>query len=141
MHNQLTWAPPEAEVKAIFLVALPERLCTVCAVIDFRTSMIDQVIDRVIDMEKTSSSLTMGALQRALPTEEDLRFRQAIQCTTCLNPGHSTIECTMRSQCMLCHSRSHTMDRYEYNLLNRQAAPIRQIETRSDREEEEERWR
>ena len=140
MHNQLSRAPPEAEAKAIFLAALREPLRTVCAVIDFRTSTIDQVIERVREMEKTSSWLTMGALQRTLPTEEDLRFRQAIQCTTCLNVGHSAIECTMRTQCMLCHSRAHTMDRCEYNLLNRQAAPVRQIDTRSDREEEEERW-
>ena len=63
MHNQLTRAPPEAEAKAIFLAILPEPLGIVCAVIDFQTSMIDQVIDRVMDMEKTSSWLTMVALQ------------------------------------------------------------------------------
>ena len=139
MHSQLTRAPPEEEAKAVFLVALWE-LRTVCAVIDFRTNTIDQVIDRVMEMDKTSSWLTMGALQRTLPTEEDLRFRRTVQCTTCLNPGHSTIECTMRSQCMLCHSRSHTMDRYEYNLLNRQAALVQHIKTRNNREDEEERF-
>ena len=80
-------------------------------------------------------------LQRALPTDEDLRFRQAIQCMTCLNAGHSVLECTMSSQCLLCHSRSHTMERFEYNLLNRQAPPIRKIEPRRDQEEKEERWR
>ena len=141
MHSQLSRAPPEEETKAIFLAALREPLRTVCTVIDFRTSTVDQVIDRVREMEKSSSWLALGALQRALPTDEDLRFRQAIQCTTCLNAGHSALECTMSSQCLLCHSRSHTMERCEYNLLNRQAPPVRQIEPRSDQEEKEERWR
>ena len=141
MHSQLTRTPPEEETRAIFLAALREPLRTVCTVIDFRTSTIDQVIDRVREMEKTSSWLTLGALQRALPTDEDLRFRQAIQCTTCLNSGHSALECTMRTQCLLCQSKSHTMDRCEYNLLNRQAPPVRQIEPRSSRDEEDERWR
>ena len=40
---------------------------------------------------------------------------------TCLNPDHSTIECTPLTQCLLCQSKTHTMDRCEYNLLNRQA--------------------
>ena len=75
MHSQLTRASSEEEAKAIFLATLREPLRIVCAVIDFKTSMIDQVIDRVMDMEKTSSSLTMGALQQALPTKENLWFR------------------------------------------------------------------
>ena len=83
MHCQLSRAPPEAETKAIFLAALWEPLHTMCTVIDFRTSTVDKVIDRVREMEKSSSWLAMGALQRALPTEENLCFRQAIQCTTC----------------------------------------------------------
>ena len=75
MHSQLSRAPPEEETKAIFLAALGELLCTVCTVIDFRTSTVDQVIDRVREMEKSSSWLALGALQRALPTDEDLRFQ------------------------------------------------------------------
>ena len=131
MHNQLTRALPEQEVKAIFLATLREPLQTMCAVIDFQTSTIDQVIDRVMEMDKSSSWLTMEALQWALPTKEDLRFRQVVQCTMCLlTPGHSTVECTMRTQCMVCHSRSHTMDRCEYNLLNREVTPVRTLNPR-----------
>ena len=98
MHSQLSRAPPEEETKAIFLAALREPLRTVCTVIEFRTSTIDQVIDQVREMEKSNSWLAMEALQRALPTDEDLRFRQVIQFTTCLNVGNSALECTMRSQ-------------------------------------------
>ena len=89
--------------------------------LDFQTSTVDQVIDGVLEMDKHNSLMSMGALQRALPKDEDLLFHQAVQCTTCLNPDHSTVECTTRTHCMLCHSRSHTMDRCEYILLNRQA--------------------
>ena len=69
MHSQLTRASPKEEAKAIFLAALREPLRTVCAVIDFRTSTINQVIDRVMDMEKTSLWLTMGALHCTLLTK------------------------------------------------------------------------
>ena len=88
-------------------------------------------------MDKTSSFLSMGMLHRALPKEEDLRFRQALQCTTCLNSGHSTVDCNLRSQCMICNSRAHTTDRCEYNLLNRQAAPVRHIEPRNQDPDED----
>ena len=118
LHNHLTKAPPEDEAKAVFLAALREPLRTMCGVVDFRTSTV-QVIDRVLEMDKNSSFMSLGMLHQALPKEEDLRFRQALQCTTCLNSGHSMVDCTMRTQCMICHSRAHTTDRCEYNLLNR----------------------
>ena len=97
----------------------------------------DQVIDRVLEMDKRSSLMSMGALHRGLPKEEDLRFLQALQCTMCLNSGHSTVDCTMRMQCMICHSRGHTTDRCKYNLLNRQAALVWHIEPRHGQEPKE----
>ena len=121
------------------MAALREPLRTMCVVLDFRNNTMDQVIDRVLEMDKHSSFMSLGALHRALPKEEDLRFRHALQCT-CLNSGHSTVDCTMRTQCMICHSRAHTTDRCEYNLLNRQAAPVRHIEPRHGQESEEERF-
>mgnify|MGYP000597861148 CR=1 FL=1 len=103
LHRQLTSAPLEDEAKAVYLAALRESLRTMCVVLDFRTNTIDQVVDQVLEMDKNSSLMSMGALQRALPKDEDLRFRHVVQCTTCLNPDHSTIECTMRTHCMICH--------------------------------------
>ena len=79
LHNQLKRAPPEDEAKAVFLAALREPLRTMCGVLDFRTSTVDQVIDRVLEMEKNNSFMSLGMLHRALPKEEDLRFRQASQ--------------------------------------------------------------
>ena len=92
-------------------------------------------------MDKHNSLMSMGALQRALPKDKDLRFRQAVQCTTCLNLYHSIVDCTMRTHCMICHLRSHTMDRCEYNLLNRQATPVQYIEPPNGQEPDEERFR
>ena len=112
-----------------------------CGVLDFRTNTMDQVIDRVLEMDKTSSFMSMGMLHRALPKEEELRFRQALQCTTCLNAGHSTVDCNLRTQCMICNSRAHTTDRCEYNLLNRQVAPARHIEPRNNQDPEDYRFR
>ena len=69
LHNQLTRAPPEDEVKALFLATLRETLRTMCGVLDFQTSTMDQVIDRLLEMDKYSSFMSLGALHRALPKE------------------------------------------------------------------------
>ena len=78
MHSQLTRAPPKEEVNAIFLAALREPLRTMYTIIDFRTSIKVQVIGWVMEMDKKSSWPTTGALQRALPTDKDLRFQQPV---------------------------------------------------------------
>ena len=52
----------------------------------FSDNTINQVVDRILEMNKNSSLMSMGALQRALSKDEDLQFRQAMQLTTCLNP-------------------------------------------------------
>ena len=56
-----------------------------------------------------------------------------VQCTTCLNPGHSLLECTLWNHCPICHSRPHTLELCEYNLLNRNTTPVRQIKPQSAR--------
>ena len=88
--------------------------------------MIDKalVMDR---MHKNMNSMNMSALHNDLPTMEELRFRQAVQCTTCLNIGHSTMECSLRTHCTICHSKAHSVEQCEYNLLNKTAPPVRQI--------------
>ena len=75
LHSQLTRAPPEDEAKAVFLAALREPLRTMCVVLDFRNNTMDQVIDRVLDMDKPNSLMLIGALQWALRKDEDLRIR------------------------------------------------------------------
>ena len=74
LHSQLTRAPSEDEAKSIFLAVLWEPLQTMLSVLDFQTNTIDQVIDRVLEIDRAQNSnyMAMGALQRALPREEDL---------------------------------------------------------------------
>ena len=101
---------------------------------DFKEQSLEQVIDKtpLMDKTKTSNSISMISLRKSLPTSEELKSRQAIQCTTCLNPGHSTVECTLRTYCPICHSKAHMIDQCKNNLLNTVAAPIRQIQPHDD---------
>ena len=89
--------------------------------IDFRNQTIEQIIDKAIEMGRPPvnvQSMDVSALQRTLPTMEELQFWQAVQCTTCLNTGHSAIEFTLRTHCTICHSKLHSLEQCEYNLLN-----------------------
>ena len=63
LHSQLTRAPPEDEAKAVFFAALWEHLRTMCTILDFGTSTMDQVIDRVLEMDKHNIVMFMGSLQ------------------------------------------------------------------------------
>ena len=57
----------------MFLIALREPLRTTVVVVDFTGKTLDDIIDRVLrlDSAQTSHSMSMTALQRALPTEEE----------------------------------------------------------------------
>jgi hypothetical protein len=55
------------------------------------------------------------------PKADEKAFQQAVQCTLCLQFGHSNMECVL--QCALCQARMHTTATYEYNLLARRNAP------------------
>ena len=73
----------------------------------------------------------MTSLENTLPTTEQTRFRQAVQCRTCLNPGNSALKCTLRTHSPICHCRAHTLELFQYNLLNRSTVPVRNIEQQS----------
>ena len=105
---------------------------------DLKDQSLEQVIDKALIMDKTqtSNSMSMASLQRSLLTREELNFRQAIQCTTCLNTGHCTMECTLRTHCLICHSKAHTIDQCEYNLLNKVTDPVRPIHPHDDRQDD-----
>ena len=100
------------------------------AVFDFWNQSIDQVIDKALVMDrnhKNKKSMDMSALHHNLPTLEELQFRQAVQCTTCLNTGHSTIESNLHTHCTVCHSKAHSVEQCVYNLLNKVTSFLRQI--------------
>ena len=70
----------------------------------------------------------MSSLRQMLPQDEEHRFHQAIQCTICLNSGHSAVECNMRIHCPICHSRAHMVEQCEYIMLNRPTPVVQRIE-------------
>ena len=127
LRRQLTRSPTPEELTEIFLTGLREPLRTMLQLMDLSGQPTEEVIRRVLHLD-SAQSMSMTSLQEALPTTEETRFRQAIQCTTCLNPGHSALECTLQMHCPIFHSRAHTLELCEYNLLNRNAATVRQIE-------------
>ena len=125
--KQLTQSPTPEELTEIFLIGLLEPLRTTLQVVDLTGNPIEDVISRVLRLD-SAQNMSMTSLQNALPTMEETRFWQVVQCTTCLNPIHSTLECTLRTHCPICHSRAHTLELCEYNLLNKNTATVLLIE-------------
>ena len=100
-------------MKDIFLEEIREPLRTTLAVFDFTDQTIDKVIDKALAMDRTPKSkptINMTTLTNNLPSLEELRFRQAMQCTTSLNTGHWTVECNIHTHCMICHSKAHSVE-------------------------------
>ena len=125
----------DAELKDIFLEAIQEPLRTTLAVFDFTDQTIDKVIDKALAMDRTHKSkatINMTTLTNNLPSLEELRFRQVVQCTTCLNTGQSRVECSLCTHCTICHSKAHSMEKCEYILLNKLTATVRQIQSYQD---------
>ena len=131
LQLQIAKKIPDAELKDIFLEEIEEPLRTTLAVFDFSDQTIDKVIDKALAMHRTHKStatINMTNLTNNLPSLEELRFRQAVQCTTRLNTGHSTVECGLCTHCTICHSKAHSVDQCEYNLLNK-STTVRQIQS------------
>ena len=119
--------PPTEDIrKRHFLKALKEPLWSSFALLDFTTVPVTEVINRALNLDHQNIGSSL-ALSRGLagtstqPTAEETQFRQAIQCTRCLQFGHSNVECTQ--QCSLCQSRTHDTPTCEYNLLARRNGP------------------
>ena len=55
---------------------------------------VDMVNDRALQLEldEEEEAFSMSTLRQALPQDEERHFRQAIQCTICLNAGHSAVD-------------------------------------------------
>ena len=45
----------------------------------------------------------------------------------CLKTKHSTIECSLHNHFTICHSKAYSVEQCEYNLVNIDATPVRQI--------------
>ena len=107
LRKQLARQPSKEDVKETFLSVLREPHRATLSVFDFKEQSLEKVIDKahIMDKKQTSNSMSMASLQRSLPTMKEVWFQQAIRCITFLNPGHSMIECTLRTHCLICHSK------------------------------------
>ena len=75
-------------------MGLREPLRTTLAVVDLTGNPIEDVISRVLRLD-SAQSMSITSLQNTFPTTEEIRFREAVQCTTCHNPGSSALEFTL----------------------------------------------
>ena len=119
LRKTLTRSSTQEELTETFLTAFREPLDTDLAVVDLTGKPIEHVMSRVLRLDN-AHSMSMTTLQRVFRVEEETRVRQAVQCTTCLNPDHFSLDCTLRTRCPICHSKTHTIDHCEYNLLNKE---------------------
>ena len=104
LQLQIAKKIPDAELKDIFLEAIQEPLRTTLAMFNFSLQTIDKVIDKALVVDhthKSKATINMTNLSNNLPSLEELRLRQAVQRTTCLNTGHSTMECSLRTHCTI----------------------------------------
>ena len=117
--------------------AIREALRTTLTLFDFQNQSLEQVVDKALAMDRMHNNNTMNLsmLHRNLPTLEEFRFRQVVKCTTCLNIGHSTVECSLRTHCTICHSKVYLVKQCEYNQLNKTPAPVREIHPENNYQE------
>ena len=120
LRKQLTRSPTPEELTEIFLTGLHETLRTTLQVVDLSGQPIEEVIRRVLRLD-SAQSMSMTSLQDALCIPEETRFKQVVQCTTCLNPELSALDCTLRMHCPICHLieidhlvRSATTESWKY---------------------------
>ena len=102
LRKQLTRSPIPEELTEVFLTGLWKPLRTTLALVDLIGNPIKDVISRVLRLDSVQS-MSMPSLQNALPTMEETRFRQAVLCTTYLNPGHFALECMLQTHCPINH--------------------------------------
>ena len=133
--------PPTEDIrKRQFLKALKEPLRSSFALLDFTTVPVTEVINRALNLDHQNIGTGLALFQgltasTSQPTAEETQFRQAIQCTRCLQFGHSNVECTQ--QCALCQSRTHGTATCEYNLLARRNGPqVQALEAIPDRRQQ-----
>ena len=130
LRRKLDRVPTEDEARETFLAALRRSIRTALNSNSVKGETTDSVIERALqlELEEEEEAFSMSTLRQALPQDEERQFRQAIQCTVCLNTGHSAVDCNMRSHCPICHSKAHTVEQCEYNMLNRHTAAVRKVE-------------
>ena len=92
----------EEELKDIFLEAICEPFQTTLVLLDLRNQSLEQVVDKALAMDRMHNNNTMNLsmLHRNLPTLEELRFRQVVQCMTCLKTSNVIVRFVIIKQAM-----------------------------------------
>jgi hypothetical protein len=110
--------------KRQFLKALREPLRSSFALMDASTVPLTKIIKRALNLDHQQLGLALSQFRAIAPSPkaEEKAFQQAIQCTLCLQFGHSNMECVQR--CALCQARMHRTATCEYNLLARRNALV-----------------
>jgi hypothetical protein len=123
IHAMLDTPPVEEIQKRQFLKALQELLRSSLALIDASIVPLTEIINRALNLDHQQLGLGLSQFRAItpLPTAKEKAFQQAVQCTLCLQFGHSNVECVQR--CVLCQAWMHTTATCEYNLLARRNAP------------------
>jgi hypothetical protein len=113
----LDTAPAEDIQKCQFLKAWKEPQRSSFTLMDFSTVPFTEVINRVLNLDHHQLGLGLSQFRALAPPlkAEEKAFQQAVQCTLCLQFGHSNVECVQR--CALCQARMHTTATCEYNQL------------------------
>jgi hypothetical protein len=123
VQARLDTAPTEEIQKRQFLKALRDPLQSAFAFIDASTVTLTEIVNRALnlDHQQLGHGLSQFRTIAPSPKAEEKAFQQAVQCTLCLQFGHTNVDCVQR--CALCQARSHTTATCEYNLLAWRNAP------------------
>jgi hypothetical protein len=123
VQAMLDMAPAEEIQKREFLKALRDPLRSAFAFIDASTVTLTEIVNRALNLDHQQSGHGLSQFRTIAPSPkaEEKAFQQAVQCTLCLQFGHTNVDCVQRSA--LCQARSHTTTTCEYNLLARRNAP------------------
>jgi hypothetical protein len=117
VQAMLDTAPAEEIQKRQFLKALREPLRSTFALMDASTVPLTEIVNHALNLDHQQLGLGLSQFRAIAPSlkAEEKAFQQAVQCTLCLQFGHSNVECVQR--CALCQAQTHTTATCEYNLL------------------------
>jgi hypothetical protein len=123
VQAMLDMPPAEDIQKREFLKALREPLRSSFGLMDASTVPLTEIVNRALNLDHQQLGLGLSQFRAIAPSPkaEEEAFQQAVQCTLCLQFGHSNVECIQR--CALCQPRTHTTATCEYNMLAWRNAP------------------
>jgi hypothetical protein len=91
----LDTAPAEEIQKRQVLKALREPLRSASALMDASTVPLTEIVNRALNLDHQQLGLGLSRFRAvaASPKADEKAFQHAVQCTLCLQFGHSNVEC------------------------------------------------